>query len=138
MHSEQNLRDWFEKEYRLAFEFTGIRSGKRIHNMDEKEARIAVPAREEVVVLIRIKEMYVGVPENRLSLTMVESIFANGKSIPLLIIVPGILIMKSWFYKNMTGHELVTVSLTSYTNKGICITWLNHFIKHNDCGPDKE
>jgi hypothetical protein len=38
----------------------------------------------------------------------------------------------------MTGHELVTVSLTGYTNEGICITWLEHFIKHNNCGLDKE
>jgi hypothetical protein len=34
--------------------------------MDEKGARVAVPAREEVVVLIGIKEVYVEVHENRL------------------------------------------------------------------------
>jgi hypothetical protein len=138
MHTEKSLRDWFEKEYKPALEFTGIRTGKRIHNMDEKGARVAVPAGEEVVVPIGIKEMYVGVPENRLSLTVVESISADGKSIPPLIIVPGILIMETWFHEKMTGHELVTVSSTGYTNEGICMTWLEHFIKHNDCGLDKE
>jgi hypothetical protein len=71
IHTEKNLCDWFEKEYKPVFEFTGIRTGKRIYNMDEKGARIAVPAGEEVVVPIGIKEMYVGVPENRLSLTIV-------------------------------------------------------------------
>jgi hypothetical protein len=58
IHTEKNLCDWFEKEYKPVLEFTGIRTGKRIHNMDEKRARIAVPAGEEVVVPIRIKEMY--------------------------------------------------------------------------------
>jgi hypothetical protein len=44
MYSEQSLRDWFKKEYRPALEFTGIRTGRRIYNIDEKGARIAVPA----------------------------------------------------------------------------------------------
>ena len=38
----------------------------------------------------------------------------------------------------MTGHELMAVSSTGYANEGICRTWLEHFIKHDDCGPDKE
>jgi hypothetical protein len=37
----------------------------------------------------------------------------------------------------MIGLEVITVSPTRYTNEGICMTWLNHFIKHNDCGPNK-
>jgi hypothetical protein len=95
MHTEKSIRDWFEKEYKPALEFTGIRTGKPIRNMDEKGARVAVPAGEEVVVPIGIKEVYVGVPEKRLSLTVVESISADGKPTPLLIIVPGILIMET-------------------------------------------
>jgi hypothetical protein len=137
MHTKDNLREWFEKEYRPALEFTGIRSGKYIHNMDEKGARIACPAGEEVVVPVGIKEMYVGIPENRMSLTVIESISADGKAIPPVVIVPGTMIMVSWFHENMTGHEVVTVSPTGYTNVGICIAWLDHFIKHNNCGPDE-
>ena len=26
---------------------------------------------------------------------------------------------------------------SGYTNEGICIVWLDHFIDHNDCRPDK-
>jgi hypothetical protein len=73
-----------------------------------------------------------------LSLTVIESISADGTSIPFLIIVPGILIMEAWFHENMTGHELVTVSPIGYTNEGIYIIWLGHFIKHHDCGLDKK
>jgi plasmid replication initiation protein len=42
--------------------------------MDEKGARVYMPAREEVIVPIRIKEMYTRIPENRMSLTIIESI----------------------------------------------------------------
>ena len=137
IHTEKDLRDWFMAEYKPAIEYTNIQTGKYIHNMDEKGARIACPAGEEVVVPTGIKEIYVGVPENRLSLTIIESISADRKAIPPVVIVPGVTIMVSWFHENMTGHEVITVSPSGYTNEGICITWLDHFIKHNNCGPDK-
>ena len=106
--------------------------------MDEKGARIYIPASKEVIVLIRIKEMYTRIPENRISLTIIESISADGKAIPPVVIVPGVMIMVSWFHENMTGHEVIIVSPTGYTNEGICMVWLDYFIKYNNYGPDQE
>jgi hypothetical protein len=102
--------------------------------MDEKGCRLACPTGEEVVVPIGIKEMYMGIPENRLSLTVVESISADGTAIPPLVIVPGTNIMHLWFSENMTGLEVVTVSPSGYTNEEICLTWLDHFINSIKCG----
>jgi hypothetical protein len=79
------------------------------------------PAGQEVVVLVGITEMYVGIPKNRISVTVIECICANGTAIPPVIIVPGTMIMGGWFYEKMTGHEVITVSLTGYTNEGICM-----------------
>jgi hypothetical protein len=104
--------------------------------MDEKGYRITCPTSEDIVVLIGIKEMYVGVPKNRLSLTVVKSISADGSSILPLVIVPRGTIMESWFHSNMTGHKVVTVSPSGYTNEEICIVWLDHFIDHHNCGPN--
>jgi hypothetical protein len=81
--------------------------------------------------------MYVKVLENQLSFTVIKSISADSKSIPPLVIVPGKNIIMSWFYKNMTGKEIVTVLLLGYTNKEICSTWLDYFIKHNNYRPDQ-
>jgi hypothetical protein len=81
--------------------------------------------------------MYVRVPKNRLSVTIIKSISVDSKAILPLVIIPSITIIVSWFYKNMTRLKVITVSLTRYTNKRICITWLNHFIKHNDYRPNK-
>jgi hypothetical protein len=89
---------------------------------------------EQVVVSIGIKEMYIGVPENRLSLTVIESISTDGSSIPPVVIVPERVIIESWFHDNMTGHELITVSPSGYTNEGIYMSWLDHFIYHQNCG----
>jgi hypothetical protein len=97
-----------------------------------------MPLGEEVVVLIRIKEIYIGIPENHMSLIIIKYISIDGKAISLVVIIPGIIIMVSWFHENMTGHEVIIVSPIRYINKGICMVWLDYFIKHNNCGPNKE
>jgi hypothetical protein len=74
-----------------------------------------------VIIPIRIKKIYVEVPENRLSVTVIKSISADGKAIPPLVIVPGRNIIMSWFSEQITEAEVVSVSPSSYTNKGICI-----------------
>jgi hypothetical protein len=62
--------------------------------MDEKGARITYPSRQDIIVPVGIKEMYVGIPENRISLTVIESISANGKTIPPVIIILGEMIIR--------------------------------------------
>ena len=89
--------------------------------MDEKGARIYISASEEVIVLIGIKEIYTGIPENRISLMIIESISTDSKAILLVVIVPRVMIMVSWFHENMTSYEVIIVSPTRYINEGICI-----------------
>jgi hypothetical protein len=54
-----------------------------------------MPARKEVIVLIRIKEIYTRIPENRISLIIIESISADSKAIPPVVIVPKVIIIVS-------------------------------------------
>jgi hypothetical protein len=138
MHTKQTLCHWFETEYQPALIETGIKHGRNIHNMDEKGAWVCMPAGEEIVVPMGIKEIYIGILENRLSVTIVERISADGKAIPPVIIVSSVMIMASWFHTNMTGQELIIVSESGYTNEGICMAWLDHFIMHNSCGADSK
>ena len=51
--------------------------------------------REEVIVPIRIKEMYTRIPKNRMSLTIIESISTDSKAILLVVIVPRVIIIVS-------------------------------------------
>jgi len=80
-----------------------------------------MPTREEVIVPIGIKEIYTRIPENRISLTIIESISIDSKAIPPVVIVSRVIIMVSWFHENMTSYEVIIVSPTRYTNKGIYI-----------------
>jgi hypothetical protein len=98
--AEGNLRKWFDDEYAVALKETGIadlprhEAARYIHNMDEKGCRLACPPGEEIVVPLEIAEMYIGIPENRLSLTVIESICADGIAIPPVVIIPGGSIME--------------------------------------------
>ena len=89
--------------------------------MDEKGYRLACPTREEVIVLIGIKEMYVRIPKNRLSVTVIECISVDDTAISPLVIVPSTYIISSWFSEQMTSHEVVSILLSGYTNEGICM-----------------
>lgn len=66
---------------------------RRIFNIDEKGTRIVMLVRQEIVVPIRIKEIYTRVPENRISVTIIEAICANGTIILPVIIVLGTMII---------------------------------------------
>ena len=138
IYIKQILRDQFETEYYPTLEATGIRYSKFIHNIDKKRTRVYIPAGEDIIVLIRIKEIYISILENRLSITIVKSISADGRAIPPVIIIPGVIIIISWFSDNITRHKFLTVSESGYTNKNICIVWLDHFIKYNNYRPNKE
>ena len=57
--------------------------------MDESGARIGCPAGEHVVVPSEIKEMYTSSPENRKSVTVIETIIADGiEPLPPFIMIP--------------------------------------------------
>jgi hypothetical protein len=57
--------------------------------------------------------------------------------IPPVVIVPSKKIIASWLSDNITGHEVIIISESGYINKGIYMVWLDHFIKYNNCRPDK-
>jgi hypothetical protein len=81
--------------------------------------------------------MYTGIPENCLFIIIIKYISTNRNTIPLVIIIPGIRIIISWFNNNITRHKFITVSESGYTNKGIYITWLDHFIKYHNYTTNK-
>jgi hypothetical protein len=86
----------------------------------------------------RIKEIYTSILENRLSIIIIESILVDRRVILLVIIIPGVMIIIFWFFDNMIRHELLIVSESGYTNKGIYMVWLDYFIKYNNYGPNKK
>ena len=74
-----------------------IKKAKNVYNFDESGVRIGCPRGEEVVVPIDVKELYCSSPENRIQLTIIESVAADGSPpIPPTITCPRKRFMESW------------------------------------------
>ena len=54
-----------------------------------------MPVREEVVILIRVIEIYIRIPKNRLLVTVIKCISTNKRAILLLIIIKGVIVIAS-------------------------------------------
>jgi hypothetical protein len=137
-HTEESIKEWFEG-LRETQEKYGIRKAKRVLNMDESGARLACPRSEEVIVPINCKELYTISPENRQSLTIIETVYADGREpLPPFIICPGKQIMDNWIHDQLQGEESITTSPTGYTNNDVIMEYLEHLIEFSGAGPCKE
>jgi hypothetical protein len=135
-HTEEDVEAWF-KEYREWVKKLKILEGKYILNMDETGVRIGCPYGEDVVVPKAITEHYSLSPENRKSLTIIETIKADGsKPLPPFIIAPGAQIMENWLAEELEGDERIGVSSTGYTDNNLALQYLDHMIKYSGAGPD--
>jgi hypothetical protein len=135
-HSEEDLKSFFI-EYQNTLTKYGIKRAKYIYNMDESGVRVGCPTSEIVIVPTHVKELYTASPENRKSITIIETICADGSPpLPPAVICPSEKIMESWMSDNLLGAEVIAVSQMGYTTEKIALTWFDHFIKYVDAGPD--
>ncbi|KFY32612.1 hypothetical protein V493_00034 [Pseudogymnoascus sp. VKM F-4281 (FW-2241)] len=101
-----------------------------IWNMDETGFRVGIPGGERVIVPLAAKELYTSSPENRTSITILETVSAAGKVIPPVLIIPSKIHMDSWYHTNLEGTELFLLSDSGFTNSQLALRWLQHFAQH--------
>ena len=88
-HTEEDIRAWFKEYYNMLKEYKIIK-GKNVLNIDESSARVRCPAGEHVIMPADIEELYTSSPENRKTVTVIETIITDGrKPLPPFIIAPG-------------------------------------------------
>lgn len=99
--------------------------------MDELGARVGCLAGKEIGVPSKVMDIYTLSPENRKSVIIFETVYANGRE-PLLpfIMCPGVKIMDTWIHDHLTGDEAITTSPTGYTNDKVIMDYLDHLILH--------
>jgi hypothetical protein len=68
---------------------------------------------------------------------MVETIIANGTTIPPLMIIRGKQHMESWYSSKLEKGVRVVLPDSGYTNKEISLIYLDHIILHTNAGLDK-
>ncbi|KAF5202127.1 Transposase protein, partial [Thalictrum thalictroides] len=136
-HTEEEVIQWFGK-LEFAMAKYKIKNPKNILNMDESGARVGYPTGEQVIVPLQVKDLYTASPENRKSVTILETIYADGREpLPPFIIAPGVNIMENWITKELKGPESICCTPTGYINNEKIMEYADHLIKHTRAGPKK-
>jgi DDE superfamily endonuclease len=122
----ETIGEWFRKFQRF---YTHEKiEGKNIWNMDETGFRVGIPGGQQVIVPRHITELYTISPENRVSITVIESVCSIGATIAPVLIIPGKMHMESWYNQNLSGKERILLSDSGYSNDELAMIWLEHFI----------
>ena len=130
----QDIEIW-HKDLRAVIEKHDIQP-ENIYNFDETGIRVGCVSGEEVIVPKNSTTVYTASPENRRSISIIETISAAGKTIPPVLIIQAKLHMESWYHENLQGDELILLSESGYTNKLLGMEYLRHFIQHIKAGLD--
>lgn len=106
--------------------------------MDELGVRVGCPKGEHVIVPIEVKELYTLSPENRKSITIIETIIADRREpLPPFMITPSKKIIDNWVVVELVRIEQIACSPIGYMNNNIAMQYLNHLIKYSHASPNK-
>ena len=75
--------------------------------------------------------------QRSLSITVIETVSATGRTIPPIVIIQGQHHMESWFRDRLHQNELVLLSDSGFTNDQLAIRFLEHFILYSDASPSQ-
>jgi hypothetical protein len=129
-HHPDDIRAHFQR-FQETIERFGVQKDD-LYNFDETGFRIGV-GRAHTVICKRRKghnhRLYLNDPDNREMITCVETICADGSSIPPMVILSAIIHQEKW-YTNLPGDYLIGVSDTGYSNDVLNLDYIRHFDKY--------
>ncbi len=127
-----NIRSWFQQLWAIMRQYDIY--PEDFWNMDEMGLRIGIGRGQWVIV--PADDMYesrfshiISVHGDRDQCTVVESVSAAGNSIPPLVIMKGVIILKRWFTElpPELDNLLVGTSDSGYSNDTLFFQWLQHW-----------
>lgn len=69
-----------------------------------------------VITHLSIKAVYLADPDNRESITAIETVCADDSTIPLMLILKGDVLPERYFENDLENETLLTASPTGYSN----------------------
>ena len=71
--------------------------------------------------------VYLADPDNRESLTVVETVYTDGSTIPPILILKGDVLLEKYFKNDLENNTLLATSPSEYSNEGLAMKYLIHF-----------
>ena len=97
--------------------------------MDETGFRIGVLNGKIVIIYLNTKAVYLADPDNRESLTVIETVSAGGEAIALFLILKGEILLEEHFNNDLDAELVFATSSTGYINNILSLKYIKHF--HN-------
>jgi hypothetical protein len=97
--------------------------------MDKTGFRIGVLNGKIIITYLNTKAVYLADPDNRESLTVIETISAGGKVIALFLILKGEILLEEYFNNDLDAEIVFATSSTRYINDALSLKYIKHF--HN-------
>jgi DDE superfamily endonuclease len=128
-HDPQRLRQWYER-WQQATERYGIQTAD-IYNYDETGFRVGCGGKQTVVTRFHHQRLFHSDTDDREHITSVETICADGYSLPPFVVLQGKLhTHRLYFEEGFSGDTAVALNETGYMNEELNIQYLNHFNKY--------
>ena len=113
-HDEDDFKKYFEKHKDIRID-KGI-ANEEVLNIDKTKFRASCGRAHWVITLDPNKPLLLTNPDNREYITSVETISGGGETIPLMLILYGILILEKWAEESNLDEEiLLATSPTEYS-----------------------
>jgi hypothetical protein len=91
-------------------------------NINKLSARVKCLKREHVIVLAKVKELYIASLENRKFIIVVKIIIADRrKLLPPFIIASKKQIIDNWINEKLISKERIIATLIGYTNNEVTL-----------------
>ena len=124
VHNIEDFNNHF-RDFQCAIVEFGIAQDD-IYNMDETGFRIGCLGGRVVITHSSSRVVYLADPEVRDWITAIETISANGKTIPPMLILSGSIMLEKHFDNDLT---LFGITHSGYSNAIIGVEYIKHFDK---------
>ena len=95
--------------------------------MDETGFRIGVLNGKIIITHLNTKAVYLADPDNRESLTTIETISAGGEVITPFLILKREILLEEHFNNDLNTEIVFAMSSTRYTNNALSLKYIKHF-----------
>jgi hypothetical protein len=95
--------------------------------MDETGFRISILNRKIVIIYLNTKAIYLVDPDNRESLTIIETISARGEVIILFLILKKEILLEEYFNNDLDTEIVFATSSTRYINNTLSLKYIKYF-----------
>ena len=113
--------NWFDL-MRVQLEETGVMQ-ENVYNMDETGVMLSVLGSSKYLVSAEMQKTHRGAGSKRTLITAVECISADGRSLPPLIIFPGVDLRSNWVCHEAPDWQFAC-SKKGYMNSAINLEWM--------------